>query len=274
MSKEEYVEYDRANEPLTIHMSIIDKMKKEENTGDLISLYVFYYHTAKWQKTNSAKASDIYIKKCMKWGAEKVRRTKQKLQELGLIEVIRTNDKDGKVTGWYVKVKLMFSHNTQTRVVDSQNSRKPELSKPTSGFQDTSALSLNNIIALSLNKEYVGNSPKLTTDHFYLSGLLADFVKKNRHLNYDGRKANSWADHIRKMIDIDGIPFETIESGLQWYFIHHEHKYMPRIDCAKTLREKWNKLIDAAKRMGTKQATNSKAKSNVVKLAASLGSQP
>ena len=48
---------------LIVNQITIDKLYSLENGGDNVALYMFYYKTAKWQKTNQIKASDEY---CMK----------------------------------------------------------------------------------------------------------------------------------------------------------------------------------------------------------------
>ena len=54
------ISYDIQDEPIVIHKSIIDKFLKKDKPGDLIALYLFYYYTAKWQKTNQPKATTGY----------------------------------------------------------------------------------------------------------------------------------------------------------------------------------------------------------------------
>lgn len=71
---------DISDNLLILHKATIDKLYQLENSADCIALYVFYYKTAKWQKTNVIKASDEYVKKCLKWGNEKIRKTKQTLK--------------------------------------------------------------------------------------------------------------------------------------------------------------------------------------------------
>lgn len=104
---------DISDELLILNKYTIDTLFKLENCSDCIALYVFYYKTAKWQKTNTIKANDTYVKKCLKWGEDKVRRTKKILKENGLIDIVQSR-KDGKISGWYIQVSYLV----QQRKID------------------------------------------------------------------------------------------------------------------------------------------------------------
>lgn len=134
---------DIADELLILNKVTIDKLFQLDNCVDCIALYVFYYKTAKWQKTNTIKANDSYIKKSLKWGADKIRKTKQTLKENGLINVIQRRE-NGKIQGWYVEVSYLVAQrkteDIKVKVEESKNTQKQEHLKPTSGFEDTNAL--------------------------------------------------------------------------------------------------------------------------------------
>ena len=67
---------DIAEELLIVNKITIDKLFQLDNAADCIALYMLYYKTAKWQKTNQPKATDEYVRKCLKWGLAKIRKTK------------------------------------------------------------------------------------------------------------------------------------------------------------------------------------------------------
>lgn len=114
---------------------------------DSVSLYMFYYYTAKWQETNQIKAVSSYCKKGLGWGDEKFNKAKKTLTETGLIEDFKRLDlKTKKITGWYVKLNYIFKKKTSEAVSRG-------VDEPVGGFQETNALSANNINALSANKE-------------------------------------------------------------------------------------------------------------------------
>lgn len=157
---------DIADELLILSKLTIDNLFKLENCGDCIALYIFYYKTAKWQKTNTIKANDVYVKQCLGWGSDKVRKTKKILKENGLIDIVQRR-KDGKVQGWYVKVSYMVSqrktedikifvedeqqHSNPTSS-ESNNTRNQQVGNPTSRKQTTNTLKDNNIYLKNNNK--------------------------------------------------------------------------------------------------------------------------
>ena len=137
---------DIADDLLILNKATIDTLFDLDNCSDCIALYVFYYKTAKWQKTNIIKANDEYIKKSLKWGAKKILTTKQALKESGLIDIVQRR-KDGKIEGWYIKISYIVK---QKKIEDikitvedidlSNNSQNQQVDKATSGFQETNAL--------------------------------------------------------------------------------------------------------------------------------------
>ena len=163
---------DIANDLLILNKMTIDTLFRLDNCADCIALYIFYYKTAKWQKTNTIKANDLYVKKSLKWGAEKIKRTKAILKENGLINIIQRR-KEGKIEGWYIevsylvtqkrvdeiKIKVEECNNSQTGVIESKNSYSnnscnQEVEKPTSSNEDINALKekINEKVYLRLDK--------------------------------------------------------------------------------------------------------------------------
>ena len=127
----------------------MDLFLAQKNPADLISLYTFYYYTAKWQKTDQPKASVHYVAKGLHWNKDKVIKVKKQLEELGLIEEIRRVDEQTKkVTGWYI------------RIVDLWKTDEPHSSNPESGFQNPNALGVNNLNAFKTFSKENGDSPQ------------------------------------------------------------------------------------------------------------------
>ena len=87
---------DISNELLIVSKITIDNIFKIDKPTDPLALYIFYYKTAKWQKTNRIKANDLYVRKCLGWGSKRVTQTKKILQKNGLIKIIQSR-KDGKI---------------------------------------------------------------------------------------------------------------------------------------------------------------------------------
>ena len=149
---------DIADDLLILNKITIDRLFQLDNCADCIALYIFYYKTAKWQKTNTVKANDQYVKKSLKWGISKIQKTKQTLKEHGLIDIVQRR-KDGKIEGWFIKVSYLVSerkaeeikikvqdiNNTQNEQVvqESNNTQNQHVENSTCGNEDTNALKEN-----------------------------------------------------------------------------------------------------------------------------------
>lgn len=134
---------DIADDLLILNKITVDRLFQLENCADCIALYVFYYKTAKWQKTNTVKANDQYVKKSLKWGISKIQKTKQTLKEHGLIDIVQRR-KDGKIEGWFIKVSYLVNERKadeiKINVQESNNTQKQQVENCTSGNEETNAL--------------------------------------------------------------------------------------------------------------------------------------
>lgn len=135
---------DIADDLLILNKITIDKLFQLDNCVDCIALYIFYYKTAKWQKTNMVKVNDYYIKKSLKWGLDKIRKTKNTLKENGLIDVVQRRNKEGKIEGWYVKLSYIITkrklEDAKVIIESNQITQKPQVDNSTSGTEDINAL--------------------------------------------------------------------------------------------------------------------------------------
>ena len=237
---------DIADDLLILNKMTIDTLFRLENCSDCIALYIFYYKTAKWQKTNTIKANDLYVKKCLKWGADKIKRTKNTLKEHGLIDIIQRR-KDGKIEGWYVQVSYLVTqkrvdevkikvvdegNNSQIGVVESKNSQSnnsqnQEVEKSTSGEEDINALKeklkcLNEKIKMLENNRK--NICSKAADEISLSEIEEKILKNEFEDLWDkypkkrGKKEAfiSYCKY-RKATNGDYITKEDVEKGIDNY---------------------------------------------------------
>lgn len=134
---------DIADDLLILNKITVDRLFQLENCADCIALYVFYYKTAKWQKTNTVKANDQYVKKSLKWGISKIQKTKQTLKEHGLIDIVQRR-KDGKIEGWFIKVSYLVNERKadeiKIKVQNINNTQIEQVENCTSGNEETNAL--------------------------------------------------------------------------------------------------------------------------------------
>lgn len=132
----------------------IEAFFKHEKPMEIMGLYIFYYYTAKWQKTNQPKCTTLYTATGLKWTKDKVVKNKRLLMDMGLIENVRKTNKNGRVASWYIRLNYIWRQGNIPNMAGSPQSEKPvgwkiqrvENSGP-------NALSVNNINALSDNNK-------------------------------------------------------------------------------------------------------------------------
>lgn len=79
----------------------------------------------------------------------------------------------------------------------------------------------------------------------YIINILSDFLSKKLNRVIDIR---GWSKHIELLVKKDGISFERIKEALSWYFEHYNEPYVPVIQSASSLRDKFSKLENAINR--------------------------
>jgi predicted transcriptional regulator with HTH domain len=83
---------------------VYDILIKEKNPDGLITLYSFYSRAAYYQKTSRVWSTNRFCINGTKIGRDRFLRAKKRLVELGLIEVIKGERKDGQFGKDYIKV--------------------------------------------------------------------------------------------------------------------------------------------------------------------------
>lgn len=157
---------------LILSKQTMDLFLKQDNPADLISLYTFYYYTAKWQKTNQPKASTAFVAKALHWGKDRVIKVKKILEELGLITNVRhTEKKTKKVIGWFIRLNYLWKSDEKTE--------EPHSSEPEGGFQDTNALSANNKMLSPVSYETERSSNGINSLGSVLKQKYRDLIAKS-----------------------------------------------------------------------------------------------
>lgn len=169
----------------------MDRMLGTGQGGDVVSVYMFYYYTAKWQDTNQPYCTVEYIAQGLGISKDRVRKAREHLLELGYIEDIQTKGTEGKFGKRYVKINYIPSN----RTLDYRTTEKPYYGKT-----DTNALSSNNKNALSSNN-------KILVQEF--EELWKKYPRK------EGR-AQAW-NHYKSARTSKGISYEDINKGLDNY---------------------------------------------------------
>lgn len=184
---------DYADNLLIVDKNTIDKLYSLDNAFDCIALYMFYYKTAKWQKTNIIKANDSYITKSLKIGKTKLNKTKQTLKDNGLIEIVQRRN-GNRISGWYIKVHYLISDNKKNNIAIEKvnNPQNEQVEKSTSSFQNTNALR-DNINCLKNKIEL------LKEENNKLKSLLKEEKNKNDfNNNLFDKFWNAYPRHVSK----------------------------------------------------------------------------
>lgn len=176
---------DISNELIIINKITIEKLFNQKNLNGLI-LYIFYYKTAKWQKTNQIKANDTYTKKCLHWGSDKLKNAKDLLKQMRLIDIIQKRNDKSQIDGWYIKINYYSTTlETTTPII------------PDVGQQETNAYNNNNNKCLNNNINTIGNicnskkfkKPTLTDIENYINEKDYNMSAESF---YDFYESNGW----------------------------------------------------------------------------------
>lgn len=209
---------DIADDLLILNKYTIDALFQLENCADCIALYALYYKTAKWQKTNTIKANDLYVKKVLKWGIDRIKRTKQTLKEHGLINIVQRR-KDGKIAGWYIEVSYLVTQRKEEdiriKVVESNNTQNQHVENSTCGNEETNALK-QQVIALKNENKMLKNKnnndqPAKPAD----SVLAAEFEELWKQYPRKQGKTNALKAYVKARKA--GIDKQTIQDGITAY---------------------------------------------------------
>ena len=216
---------DIADNLLIINKITIDKLYSLENCADCVALYIFYYKVAKWQKTNVIKASDDYVKKSLKWGIDKIRKTKQTLKENGLINIVQRRD-NGKISGWYIEVSYLVSQtktdDIKIKVEETKNTQEQQHLKATSGEQEINALKehikcLNKEIEMLKNKLNIYNKEKISKKEI-------DTEFESLWKRYPRKKGMESAYNSYAKARQNGTTYDEVINGLENYLKEIEIK--------------------------------------------------
>lgn len=270
------VSYDKSQEPLVVSKPVMDVLLKQEKYSDLIALYLFYYYTAKWQRTDQARATTSYTAQGMNWTEERVRKAKKVLISLGLIEDITHRDETTKVIlGHYVKVYFKWDFHTED---NPHYAKRHSVENPETNAlenNNTNALKKNNNNTNALDSENnklfsssISVAPKKgatvsdkNKEFLPIVNKLVDIILTKKRIKVDGRKKSAWANSVRQLVERDGVEIDRVEDALRWYERHHMDDYVPVIESGKSLREKFIKLEAAIERSKTLRRTRSNTSS-------------
>ena len=155
------------NEMIVLSKQTLDLFLEQKNSKDLIAVYVFYYFTAKWQKTNQPWCADKFVMMGLKMGKKTFSEAKKFLMTEHFISKVPARDRKGKITKWYVKLNYIWK---QSSIPEMEIDQSPQ--NPPSGEQETNALSANTVNALNANN--ITDSPDLAKQEVVSKSLVGN----------------------------------------------------------------------------------------------------
>lgn len=175
---------DAANSLFILNSATVERLFQMEDGANCFALYSFYYKTAKWQRSNNrAMANNVYVQKCLNWGATKLTKVKKTLVDNGLIVSVQER-KDGKIDKWYVK--LLYIQGL------SKDYQKQQVEKTTSSFQKTNSIN-NKLNSNNNNKEITTKVVTKKNNNSDLEGFLKSIPPPW------GEPLSSWLKHRTKL---------------------------------------------------------------------------
>ena len=100
-----------------------------------------------------------------------------------------------------------------------------------------------------LNSKMEGEQDK-NSRYVPLAERLASIIRSHKRINVTSRKIVSWANEIGKLVEIDGVSIQRIETALDWYEENIGGEYIPVIESGSSLRSKFINLEHAMRRDG------------------------
>ena len=238
--------YNHYNEPLIVPKQLIELFLKEEYCENLLMLYSFYYYTAKWQGTTIPRSTTEYTSRGLNWGVDKVRRTKKKLIDLGLVEDLTTSDETGKITGHFIKVNLLqIVYTTKTTLLDSHPVVFTQAIKNKEENYKKEIFGPDKMSGTSSIKPKGPSKKERALQYLPLATKLSDIVKSTKNITHTTKQLQNWAYSICQLVEDNKVDIKRVETALDWYSSNIKGSYVPEIESGASLREKFGKLESA-----------------------------
>ena len=230
-------DYKKHPPVINLTKTTMDILKDKDKSGELVGLYLWYCYVAVWQDTATIWASVEYMHKLTKWSAEKIRRLRKTLLELGLIEDAQGREDGGNFGRRYVRVHYLSV--LSSAVVPK--SRSTVNQSPIYLESNKKCLEINNYRqprkAADINNRdsLVGKDNSFITRHAEkLQRLL------NIRSRYHPVTTSTWAKQISYLLHHDHISSKRYARIIQWYVKNKDtYDYCPQIRKATDLVDKF-----------------------------------
>lgn len=133
---------------LILDIKTVSFLLSQENGVDILALYIFYYKTAKLQKTNQVWATRKFVLDALHWGPKRFLKAQAVLKKYNLVEVVKDSKPNGK---WYIKINYIRSKEYQPIPLQSEAKEYPnelvrsDTTKCLNKIQSINAYTLTNV---------------------------------------------------------------------------------------------------------------------------------
>ena len=189
-----------------------------KNWPDAFALYVKLIKQSRIQQTDQTKSLNVFLKNWLKRTDERLKKARDVLKSLWLINDIIVRDELGRIIWHYVRVNYLINENkVRTLGMDYNLSTTPEIQdmdNTTYGKSDTNALSNININALSNIKENNTKNQNQEQSQEQSQDTNVSFPKQkdsNTHTKTSELDFIKNSDDIRDIFDDDEIAQHKIQ---------------------------------------------------------------
>src|SRR3990167_6135080 len=270
------------NELVIVTTRTLHKLFQYKAGADAVSLYNFYYYTAKWQKTNQPKATDNYCQRGLSWGKDRFTRAKKILLKEKLIQRIMVRE-NGRIKGWYIKINYIWKKENAEKaqnilikkdLEENKNTENQQEENQKNGNQESNASSANNRNASSdikrnaliINYKTPASSGFEFEDKFFKKKIAEGehnprvkeiFELFNKHMKNRIAGEHFIYTDSGKRIDVDCVAannlskrysMDCIKNAIIFYSEEmkkdmEKRKYLPQINTLDDLMKKMYKLV-------------------------------
>ena len=234
-----------------------------KNWPDAIALYIKLLKQTRIQQTNQTKSLNVFLKEWLGWWDERLKKARQVLKSLGLIDDVVIRDELWKLAWHYVRVNFLINEQKVRTLGTTYNlsttGLNPCVDTSTSGQTDTNALSNININAWSNIKENSYGQTKSLSLNKNLDCKLANICmgdltfsdnvieRLNEYNNTRKKKLEKLTDKwfklvIDKLVELwhgtedwmIAVLKQSVEKWWEWLF--EVKGYKPKVDYENNLQ--------------------------------------
>ena len=166
-----------------------------KNWPDAIALYIKLLKQTRIQQTNQTKSLNIFLKEWLGWWDERLKKARQVLKSLGLIDDVVIRDELWKLAWHYVRVNFLINEQKVRTLGTTYNlsttGLNPCVDTSTSGQTDTNALSNININAWSII-----NKNSISKQDIQNQNLIFYTIQEDTIIKHENEDPKDWSGEL------------------------------------------------------------------------------